>query len=66
MTRAELQRIKPLVEQIVENKLAEILGDPDSDLELEPNIRQRLKNALHSKANEISVGKAVKKLGLHW
>ena len=39
LTRAELIH---LVEEIVEAKLLEMLGDPDSGLELEETLRDRL------------------------
>ena len=66
MTITELKRIKPIVEQIVESKLIELLGDPDSGLELKDSVRQRLKKSLHSKAEGIPAEKVAKKLGLKW
>jgi hypothetical protein len=39
MTRDEL---KELIDASVEEKLAEILGDPDEGLELRPEIRERI------------------------
>lgn len=64
MTITELKKIKPMVEQIVESKLLELLGDPDNGLELRENIRQRLKKSLHSKSEGVTVQKVGRKLFL--
>ena len=66
MTRAQLQRIRPLVEEIVEEKIKELLGDPDSGLSVKENVIHRLRKSLHSKTPTISADKIAKKLGLHW
>ena len=36
-----IEKIKPVIEEIVEQKLIELLGDPDSGLELRPQVRKR-------------------------
>lgn len=64
MTRLQLQKIKPMLEQIVEEKLTDLLGDPDSGLELTKTLRNRLKKTLH--LDSIPADKVAKKLGLHW
>lgn len=66
MTKTELQKIRPMVEQIVEKKLMELLGDPDSGLELREHVRQRLKKSLLSHSEGVSANKVAKRFGLHW
>lgn len=66
MTRLQLQKIKPLVEEIVEEKLKELLGDPDSGLKVKEGTIHRLRKSLHSKMRSISAAKVAKNLGLRW
>jgi len=66
VTKLKLQKIKPIVEQIVESKLIKLLGALDSGLELKDNVRQRLQKSLHSKTHGVSESKVAKRLGLHW
>lgn len=62
----ELRKIRPIVEEIVEEKLIEILGDPDEGLNLKPEIRRRLDNAIKYKTKGIPADKVAEKLGLRW
>ena len=66
MTRLQLQKIKPLVEEIVEEKLKELLGDPDSGLKVKEDTIHRLRKSLHSRTHAISAAKVAKQLGLSW
>ncbi len=43
-----------MVENIIEYKLIELLGDPDYGLKLKPNVIKRLKKSLKNKQNSIS------------
>ena len=61
-----LEKIRPIVEQIVERKLLELFGDPDEGLELKPSVRKRLKRTLSAKEKGISAEKVSKELGLEW
>ena len=61
-----LEKIRPMVEQIVERKLLELFGDPDEGLELNPSVKRRLKRALSVKEKGISAEKVSKELGLKW
>ena len=66
MSKSQLQKIKPFLEQIVEEKLKELLGDPDGGLKVKEGIRHRLAKSLQSRTHGIPAQKAAKKLGLHW
>ena len=41
-----VEEFKQIVEEAVERKLSEMLGDPDEGLELRPEIEQRLRRSL--------------------
>ncbi len=61
-----IRKIKPLIENIVEQKLYEILGDPDEGLELKPSVKRRLKNSINNNSKGIPAKKAAAELGLEW
>ncbi len=64
MTKEEL---KELVEAAVEQKLFELLGDPDEGLELQEGVRERLveqKRAVASGERGIALEDVVRDLGL--
>ena len=65
MTRVAFEKIKPLIAEIVEQKLVELLGDPDAHLELRPEIKTRLRKALNRR-ELIPAEKVAKQLGLKW
>lgn len=60
-----VEELKPVIENIIEDKLIELLGDPDQGLELRPEVKKRLKQVLLSK-NCVPVIKVAEKLGLQW
>ncbi|MEK7476126.1 MAG: hypothetical protein AAB152_10925 [Candidatus Coatesbacteria bacterium] len=57
--------MEPLITEIVEQKLIEILGDPDSGYELKPAIKARLRKRLVS-GHLIPAQKVARDLGLKW
>lgn len=61
--------MKSLVSELVEEKLAELLGDPDSGSELKESVKRRLKASFESE-EQGNIGKSaeefVGKLGLKW
>ena len=63
---AEISNLEPMIENIIERKLIEILGDPDSDLVLTDKVRVRLEQSLKSKGKCIPAGRVANKLGLKW
>ena len=62
---ATLEQMKPFLDQMVEQKLIELLGDPDSSLKLSPEIKARLRKGYKLKelrsAESVAAG-----LGLKW
>jgi hypothetical protein len=61
-----IRKIKPLIENIVEQKLYEILGDSDEGLDLKPSIKRRLKNSIKKNRKGIPAKISAEKLGLKW
>jgi hypothetical protein len=60
-----MEELKALVTSMVDDRLRELLGDPDLGLELADTVRARLKDSLLS--TERMTGEEVaEKLGLHW
>jgi hypothetical protein len=47
-----IEELKALIEEVVEEKLREMLGDPDEGLALRPDIQERL----HLRANPTAAG----------
>ena len=69
MTKAEairMEKIMPALEEIVEQKLVELLGNPDSDLQLKTEVKRRLKKSLAGKMKSVSAKKTAAELGLKW
>jgi len=60
------EKIRPWLEEVVEQKLIELLGDPDAGLELREEIVTRLKKTLSSKNKSIPLESVAKKLKLKW
>jgi hypothetical protein len=54
-----------LVRGIVDDRLRELLGDPDLGLQLGSGLRARLKESLSS-TERLSGGEIADQLGLHW
>jgi len=60
-----LEELKALVKSIVDDRLRELLGDPDLGMELGEAIRARLKESLASSAR-LTGEDVAEKLGLRW
>ena len=60
-----LDELKELVKGIVDDRLRELLGDPDLGMELGETVRTRLKASLTS-TERITGEEAAEKLGLKW
>ena len=60
-----LDELKELVKGIVDDRLRELLGDPDLGMEMGEAVRTRLKVSLASNARITGEGVA-EKLGLRW
>lgn len=59
------EELKELVKGIVDDRLRELLGDPDLGTEMGEAIRARLKQSLASSAR-ITGEEVAEKLGLRW
>lgn len=61
------ERLRALVEEIVEQKLIEIFGDPDEGLELAPELIERLKKQkerVEAGERGVPLEEAVRALGI--
>ncbi len=67
MDRSQLsqEQFKELVRDIVDDRLRELLGDPDLGLQLGDGLRARLKESLAGK-ERLSGKDIAAQLGLHW
>ncbi len=61
-----VDEFKALIEEVVEEKLEEMLGDPDQGLELKPEVKKQLQRSLTAKAKGVPVEKVASDLGLEW
>ena len=60
-----LKELKELVNGIVDDRLCELLGDPDLGLPLDETVRARLKVSLAS-SERMTGDEIAEKLGLRW
>ena len=64
-----VEQLKALIQEAVEEKLQEILGDPDQGLELREDIKDRLRHSLAAverREEVIPIGQVAKEIGLEW
>jgi hypothetical protein len=64
-----IEELKALVGEIVEDKLREILADPDAGLVLRPEIRERLLRDLEEPQQEgqnIPAAELARRRGMEW
>jgi hypothetical protein len=59
------EQLKQLVQGLVDDRLRELIGDPDLGLELGEALRARLKASLE-KRDRLSGEELAEKLGLRW
>jgi hypothetical protein len=59
------EQLKELVKGLVDDRLRELLGDPDLGLPMGEALRERLKRSLAA-AERISGDEVAAKLGLRW
>jgi hypothetical protein len=60
-----VEELKQLISQVVEQKLEELLGDPDWGLELKEEIKERLRRTSKAKRG-VPASEVAKRLGLVW
>ena len=64
-----VEQLKALIQEAVEEKLQEVLGDPDQGLELKEDVKERLRHSLsavESGDEGIPIGQVAKEVGLEW
>ena len=64
-----VEQLKDLIQEAVEEKLQEILGDPDQGLEVKEDVKERLKHSLATleRGEEgIPIGQVAKEIGVEW
>ena len=64
-----LDELKTLIEEVVEDKLREMLGDPDEGFTLRPDVQERLVNSLNQPKESrrtVSAAEVASRLGLDW
>ena len=59
-----VEQLKMLIDEAVEDKLAEILGDPDEGLELREEVIQKLKAHKVSRKARVPMEQVAKRYGL--
>jgi hypothetical protein len=59
------EQLKALVAGMVDDRLRELLGDPDLGLDLVDSVRTRLKKSLTS-TERLTGDEVAEKLGLYW
>jgi len=59
------KEFRELVNSMVDDRLCELLGDPDLGLALDEKVREQLKQALAS-PDRVTGETVAERLGLHW
>lgn len=64
-----VEQLKSLVQEAVEEKLEEMLGDPDIGLELREEVKEKLRislNAVQGGEKGIAIDRVASEAGLDW
>jgi hypothetical protein len=62
-----VEELRLLIGEVVEEKLRELLGDPDEGVPVRPEVRDRLLKSLRRATREaIPAPEAARRLGLDW
>ncbi|MSQ77015.1 MAG: hypothetical protein EXR97_00980 [Nitrospiraceae bacterium] len=65
LSQLTAEQLKELVRGLVDDRLRELVGDPDLGLQLGEALRTRLKQSLTS-TERVSGDEVAEKLGLNW
>lgn len=65
LSQLTTQQLKDLVQGLVDDRIRELIGDPDLGLSLGETLRTRLKESLQSR-ERLSGEDVADKLGLRW
>jgi hypothetical protein len=60
-----LDELKELVKGLVDDRIRDLVGDPDLGLQLSDDVRTRLKQSLSSETR-VTGDAMAEQLGLHW
>lgn len=60
-----LEELKAFIDEAVDTRLEERLGDPDAGLEVRPEVLERIRKSRRAKTT-ISAEEVAKRLGLKW
>jgi len=63
-----VEELKALIEGVVEEKLSELVGDPDEGLILRPEVEKRLRKSLRTSKSRsrVPAAEVARRLGLVW
>jgi len=64
-----VEQLKTLIKEAIEEKLEEVIGDPDLGLELREEIQERLRGslaAMQSGEKGIPIDRVARQAGLDW
>jgi signal recognition particle GTPase len=64
-----VEQFKDLVQEAIEEKLEEIIGDPDLGLELKEEVKERLRSSLAARQRGekgIPMDEVARRAGLNW
>ena len=64
-----VEEFKDLVQDAIEEKLQELIGDPDTGLEVREEIKERLRNSLAARQRGekgIPIDEVARRAGLDW
>ncbi len=65
ISNLSLDELKELVKGLVDDRIRDLLGDPDLGLQLSDEVRARLKNSLSSETR-VTGDAMAEQLGLRW
>ena len=65
LSSLSMEQLKELVQGLVDDRLRELIGDPDLGLQLGDSLRARLKHSLAS-SERLSGEDVAERLGLRW
>lgn len=65
VSEISVEELKQLIAQIVEQKLEELLGDPDSGMQLRDEVKERLRRTSDVKRG-IPASEVARRLGVNW
>jgi len=64
-----VEQLKTLIKEAIEEKLEEVIGDPDLGLELREDIQERLRGslaAMQSGEKGVPIDRVARQAGLDW